>query len=82
MLSMFTPLHPTKTHNHLALILALVVLYMLGFPWLTTRFGPVSATLIVIPVAVTGWYFKPRMGFFAGIAGVFLNLILFFFSRA
>ena len=78
MLNLQKILRSTKTWDRVVFILVMVILYVLAFDWLTRHFGSVSATLIVIPVAVTGWYFGPRVGFLAGLAGVILNLGLFF----
>ena len=73
-----TLLRSTRTRKRVALILILVVLYILGFGWLNVRFGLVSAILVVIPVAFTGWYFGASIGLAAGFAGVILNSVLFY----
>jgi signal transduction histidine kinase len=69
-------LNLSGTWKRLALILGLTLLYIAAFTPLVALIGPVGASLVVLPVVLTGGYFGVRAGLAAGLVGLALNTLL------
>src|ERR1700690_288964 len=66
-----------QTRVELSVVLAVTILYILFFHRIADIVGPVSASLIAIPVALAGWFFGVRSGLIASLFGIIVTAVLF-----
>jgi signal transduction histidine kinase len=76
-----TPRLPAP-HIRLAIVLAVVGIYMLLFIPAYAATGVIAASLSVIPIALAGWLFGRRGGALAGLISVPLHILLFTLAGA
>ena len=61
----------------IGMILGIVLVYLLAFPWLYSIIGGAVGSFVLIPVGLVAWSFGWRRGLAAAVIGLSVNLGLF-----
>lgn len=61
----------------IGIILGIVLVYLLTFPWLYSIIGGAVGSFVLIPVGLVAWSFGWRRGLAAAVIGLSVNLLLF-----
>ena len=61
----------------IGMILGIVLVYLLTFPWLYSIIGGAVGSFVLIPVGLVAWSFGWRRGLAAAVIGLSVNLLLF-----